>query len=341
MIDTSKEGLQMGWQFLTDTKYLSKKKPRQFFLKGQPWMVVPAKEGYRVFEDRCPHRQYPLSQGLLKDDGRIYCSYHGWEFSQLGRLERRPGFEETKAPEYCLPHLQTKIVGGLLFVRDPNEPGETQTPQWMLDLDDPNWNSFRYTQTVKARPISVIENLLDPFHTHFIHRPFLRADADRHIVDVDTKYQSQNLTLELTYTGEPTPTGLISRLFEKERLKTVGRYLGKDNVSVLEYWGRQGLDLRVTLVVSEPKEGETQGSLIFQVPKSWVPFAFIYPIYRFMTGFLVRQDFEALEIQEKNWLSFSEKPIWISQQDYVFRVIEKIQSGAKVGDFHLQYRLKI
>lgn len=341
MIVGSKEVSRMGWQVLADTRDLSQKHPRQFFLKGRPWVVVPTKEGYRVFEDRCPHRQYPLSKGILRDDGKLQCAYHGWVFDQNGILEKRPGYDEAKTPEYCLPHLKTKLVGGLLFVRDPAEAEDTQTPQWMRDLDDPEWNSFRYSKAIKARPIAVIENLLDPFHTHFIHQPFLRADSDRHNVDVDTRYESKNSTLELVYTGEPTPTGLISRLFEKERVKTVGRYLGHDNVTVLEYWTPKGLDLRVTLVVSEPKSGETQGSLIFQVPKTWMPFGLVRPLYRFLTGFLVRQDFAALEVQEQTWLHFPDKPIWISQQDYVYKVIQKIQTGGKVDDFHLQYRLKI
>ncbi len=328
------------WKFFADTRHLSRRRPTRYWYERQPYAVVPQKDGgFRVFEDRCPHRNYALSEGRVQEDGGIVCAYHGWTFSSDGLLRRRPGFTEEKAPPYCLKTFKTAIAGELLFVWDgPGMPAEL--PPWMRDLNEPGLNSFRYTQTVRARKLFVLENLLDPFHTHFIHVPFLRSDRDRHPVDVTAKFSSEKGELELVYSGEPTPTGLVSRFFESKREKTVGRYIDADT-AVLEYWTERGLDLRVTLAVSEAKEGLTQGSLVFQSPKGKIPFPLVRPLYRFMTGFLVRQDHEALELQEKTWGEFPTKEAWVSQEDHVYKVIQKLQASERVDDFERSYRLMI
>lgn len=38
-------------------------------------------EEWRCFEDRCPHRRVPLSEGRLETDGTLQCAYHGWRFT--------------------------------------------------------------------------------------------------------------------------------------------------------------------------------------------------------------------------------------------------------------------
>jgi hypothetical protein len=41
----------------------------------------------RAFQDRCPHRLAPLSEGIIDaQTGHLYCSYHGCEYSPLGAL---------------------------------------------------------------------------------------------------------------------------------------------------------------------------------------------------------------------------------------------------------------
>ncbi|KAI8573040.1 hypothetical protein RHMOL_Rhmol01G0247900 [Rhododendron molle] len=39
---------------------------------------------WKVFDDRCPHRLAPLSEGRIDQWGRLQCVYHGWCFSGSG-----------------------------------------------------------------------------------------------------------------------------------------------------------------------------------------------------------------------------------------------------------------
>ncbi|CAE7939270.1 PAO, partial [Symbiodinium sp. KB8] len=45
---------------------------------------------WRVFEDRCPHRAVPLSEGRIEKDGTLMCSYHGWRFNGEGKVTAIP-----------------------------------------------------------------------------------------------------------------------------------------------------------------------------------------------------------------------------------------------------------
>ncbi|KAM0003537.1 putative pheophorbide a oxygenase [Helianthus debilis subsp. tardiflorus] len=45
---------------------------------------------WKVFDDMCPHRLAPLSQGRINQWGRLQCVYHGWCFSGSGECKLIP-----------------------------------------------------------------------------------------------------------------------------------------------------------------------------------------------------------------------------------------------------------
>lgn len=42
------------------------------------------KDSWVVFEDSCPHRNVPLSQGRIESNGELLCAYHAWCFNDKG-----------------------------------------------------------------------------------------------------------------------------------------------------------------------------------------------------------------------------------------------------------------
>lgn len=50
---------------------------------------------WRAFEDACPHRKVPLSQGRIENDGTLLCSYHAWRFNGQGNLVDVPQLNTT------------------------------------------------------------------------------------------------------------------------------------------------------------------------------------------------------------------------------------------------------
>ncbi len=39
---------------------------------------------WRCFDDVCPHRLVPLSEGRIESDGTLLCAYHAWRFDGKG-----------------------------------------------------------------------------------------------------------------------------------------------------------------------------------------------------------------------------------------------------------------
>lgn len=87
---------------------------------------------WHVFEDSCPHRQGPLSEGRVEEDGSLLCSYHGWRFDGVGSCSDLP----YSPPELRKKHMcncrascrvyPTRIVDSVLYVfprSDAEAPG--------------------------------------------------------------------------------------------------------------------------------------------------------------------------------------------------------------------------
>ncbi|MBD6620455.1 Rieske 2Fe-2S domain-containing protein [Komarekiella sp. 'clone 1'] len=167
---------------------LDKSKPTAFTLLGRDIVIWWDRlaQSWRSFEDQCPHRLAPLSEGRITDDGLLECPYHGWAFSGDGDCQRIPqqvkgGTAET-SKRACVASLPTIEKQGLLFVYVGNyenaaktkvpiiEPLEESSEGWVLI------NTFR---DVPYDALTLLENILDPSHVSFTHHQTVgnRANA--------------------------------------------------------------------------------------------------------------------------------------------------------------------
>lgn len=56
-----------------------KNKPVSKKLLGFDIVIVKLQNKLYAYEDRCPHRNVPLSNGFIKNN-KLNCGYHGWQF---------------------------------------------------------------------------------------------------------------------------------------------------------------------------------------------------------------------------------------------------------------------
>ena len=74
---------------------LERTRPQRFTLLEQDlvlWWDAPG-ESWRAFEDVCPHRLVPLSEGRINEAGQLECPYHGWSFNAQGSCTAIPQAE--------------------------------------------------------------------------------------------------------------------------------------------------------------------------------------------------------------------------------------------------------
>ncbi|CAM9198298.1 unnamed protein product, partial [Sphacelaria rigidula] len=100
---------------------------------------------WACFEDRCPHRAAPLSEGRVEEDGSLLCAYHGWRFDADGKCLKIPqsdrdGRDEAQ-PAACAAAHPTKVAQDLIWVWGETGPNakleSTLTPMALIpELED-------------------------------------------------------------------------------------------------------------------------------------------------------------------------------------------------------------
>ena len=141
------------------------------FFAGEPIVIVRTAAGsLYALEDRCAHRQVPLSQGVVEGD-RLRCNYHGWTYDCLGACVDIPyiGIGPSRLPNGVKAYPVCEI-NGLLFVFPGNAAlAEERKPGNLGAVSNPNYKTRRLNRDVAAHYSFMHENLMDMNH-QFLHR---------------------------------------------------------------------------------------------------------------------------------------------------------------------------
>lgn len=157
--------------------------------------------GWRVMEDRCPHRNAPLSSGRRLGE-HLVCPYHGWRFDGAGRCAWVPALGRPGQKGWGVPALATRVVGSLVFVG----PEDRTVPSPALA---PGGHRVRLERCFEAPLDRVAENILDVPHTAVLHGGLFRQEA-RRVLRVRVQRESDRV--RAIYPAEE-PTGLVARIF--------------------------------------------------------------------------------------------------------------------------------
>ncbi|WCJ41624.1 Pheophorbide a oxygenase chloroplastic [Euphorbia peplus] len=138
------------------------------------------KQEWVAFDDKCPHRLAPLSEGRIDENGHLQCSYHGWSFDGCGSCTRIPQASSegpearaVKSSRACVTSFPTMVSQGLLFVW-PDENGReraqaTKPPMLPDDFDKPEFSTVTIQRDLFYGYDTLMENVSDPSHIDFAH----------------------------------------------------------------------------------------------------------------------------------------------------------------------------
>jgi vanillate monooxygenase len=143
---------------------------------GEPVVFWRREDGKPVaLEDRCCHRQAPLSLGKLTGNV-VECGYHGLQFDTTGKCVKVPSQDlvpkSAKVKAYPLVERNHWIW---IWMGDPAkaDPALIEDFHWM---DDPDWRFGGSSLHVEANYLLLVENLLDTTHLPFLHPESLGTD---------------------------------------------------------------------------------------------------------------------------------------------------------------------
>ncbi|WP_407555242.1 aromatic ring-hydroxylating dioxygenase subunit alpha [Streptomyces sp. Pv4-95] len=132
-------------------------------------------EGGAVYalEDRCAHRQVPLSIGVV-DGEALRCCYHAWAYRGNGRISQIPYLPKgVDRPPRGVRAYPVREAYGLVFVfpGDPQKADSTPLPE-LPEFDSARHKTMTFSRTVRCHYSFMHENLLDMNH-QFLHRGVL------------------------------------------------------------------------------------------------------------------------------------------------------------------------
>ena len=291
------------------------KKPVAVTLLSRPIMLVRLDGEHVVgFEDRCPHRQAPLSAGHVVR-GALQCPYHGWKFDPAGTLVELPGMSEGG----CLPRIRARTIDvvehdGLVWARLESSD-DVGIPCLVQSLATES-RRFLWQATWHAGAVDILENVLDPMHTHFVHRGLIRFSAARRDIVARCSSMAEGFTVD--YAGNEQQSGLIYRLFESPREFERAHFSEPGSVQ-LEYGYRNGSCARISLHVSPESDNRSRVFGTLHIEGRWAPAwavrLFVWPFIRKVA----RQDAQILALQAANARRFPERKDAITPYDIVRR----------------------
>ncbi|WP_263262526.1 Rieske 2Fe-2S domain-containing protein [Pseudomonas sp. RIT-PI-S] len=279
-------------------------KPLAVQLFDQPLVLFRGETGEpTALPDRCPHRFAPLSAGTVHR-GQIQCPYHGWRFADDGRCTRVPGTERPPGSTPLLDRYPTYEAHGLVWASTLPQPPATApvAPAEQSGVVDAFW----MTEQLQCSLTDAAENFLDGFHTHFVHRGWVRHDRQRQRVTARVRPLDDGV--EAIYSEEANQAGLISKLLEPTRGISMGRFR-LPCLAEIEYRDRKGaLTLLASAWLTPCGEQHLQVFIRVATPRGRLPSVLKHFVLRRLFGVILRQDRQILERVSANRSRFAHSP---------------------------------
>lgn len=288
--------LKSSWQMATLSREVGAK-PLARTIAGVPVVLFRTPVGVSALINRCPHRNYPLSEGRLVE-GSLQCPYHGWRFAPDGACVEVPGCTLSEGQDQRLaatPVIVKEINGAVLIRLD----GDANAPLPDLTVwGAPDHDHFWWSQGVwRGRALDALENVLDPFHTNFIHDGLIRRSHRR--VPVRLSVETGEGWIESIIEQPQPDLGWMSRLLEPPRDRSRTRLHGPTTVQA-RWEGPHGLTLCVTVFFTPVTETTLAPFACFTTPKGRGPGWLKQVAIRLFLEAVVAQDRRALSRQLDN-----------------------------------------
>ncbi len=290
MVDAWPAAIASGWHPVAFSKGLRRRSVAAR-LMGRRLVVARDREGPFVLDDRCPHRGAPLSLGRL-EAGALACPYHGWRFGRGGACLEVPGSPLPGAPARPLPCVDR---AGLVWTSLAEAPGPF--PRLPAALEDESLDRFWWP--LRASPAGLldsIENHLDPAHPHHVHPWMVRSPRRRRSVEVSVR--SGPWGAEAIYHEGAAAGGLIPRLLEGRRLRSVGRFY-PPGIAEVAFEGERGLRLSVAVIFGPEEQGLTRPWAHFATPRGLAPAWLKRAVLKAFHRPVLAQDRRILRLQQE------------------------------------------
>ena len=262
-----------------------------------------------ALEDRCAHRQVPLSMGVVEGE-TLRCCYHAWAYRGDGRISQIPYLSKGDGrPPRGVRAYPVREAYGMVFVfpGDPTKAAVTALPQ-LPAFDSPAYKTMTFSRTVRCHYSFMHENLLDMNH-QFLHRGIV-GKLHPELLGYQTGPQTVEASYLFTHTGGKWNRG-ASLLAGEGRggrdssdvmtIRTVYPYQTLDLVP--ENAERESFRLWTAYVPedAEQRTCRTYGLLMIEKPGAPGALDLAWPLIRRFAERVFAEDRMAVEAEQRAW----------------------------------------
>lgn len=294
MTTTLPEAVRTAWHLVALSSHVRERKIQKVIVAGMPMALFRTSGNIVALIDRCPHRNYPLSEGRIVQDS-LECPYHGWRFGLSGECLEVPGciLSSQNAVKLGAKSVHSIEAHGGIFVSLADE--RPPPPQLPPDIGDAALDHFWWQQgTWRGRAFDAIENVMDPFHTNHLHHGYIRR-RDRRL-PVRLHVNSYGNSIDMVIEQTQPDLGIMSRFLERDRSRSISRYYPPTVVQA-RWEGEKKLTLCVTAFFTPATDGTFTPFACFTTPRGLIPNRIKEAAIRLFLNPVVAQDRHALAKQ--------------------------------------------
>lgn len=304
-------------------------RPLAAVLHGTPVVLFRGADGKpAALEDRCPHRNAPLSAGRVRDV-ELECGYHGWRFDRRGACVAVPGLAHEPARAARAQAFACAEQDGYVWTYSTPDAEPRTSPFRFPHLREAGYTAVHRQLTVRATLRAALENVLDVPHTAFLHGGLFRTSAARADVDVVVRRRADRCEAE--FIGEPRPEGLAARLLAPRGgvVTHVDRFL-LPSIAQVEYRIGDASHLVATTAITPREPGVLRlfAVVTFRLPiPGWLVAAIASPI----ANRIFAQDARMLALQADNVARFGGERFANTELDVLGPQIARLLEAAERG----------
>lgn len=318
------------WYVVCQSHELKADKPIQRTLLDEWIALFRDEDGKPVaLQDRCPHRNYKLSEGYVKD-GLLQCPYHGWTFDKSAEVVAIPSESRDfkKLKSRCAKKFEAMELDDFIYVRLEKHPEIDDPPFRMPHYGEQGFKTVRLFNIFKNDVTNCAENYVDVPHTVFVHDKIFRVARDEKVEATVTRKDGSVI---VEYRNETDNMGWFSWFLNPKKEPIVHRdAFHSPNITSVEYVFSPGKTFYISSHCTPVSDNLTYvyTDLTFQFG---IFNLFAGPIVKYQGQSVIDQDIVALDTQmeviQKYGVNFSH-----SRADIVHIFIESLRHAIAKGE---------
>lgn len=316
-----------AWQIACESKLLGAK-PVRVVLRERPVVLFRGADGAPVaLEDRCAHRNAPLSLGRVCG-GKLQCAYHGWKYDAEGRVAGVPALPEGRCPAGLrVPKHAATEQDGFVWVA-LGEAVPPEAPPRFPHVGERGWTAFTMRTRFQGTVQACLENFLDCPHATFVHRHWFRAPTAKPVRAV-VRTLADGAVAE--FFEEPREKSVVWSLLAPRggQMRHTDRFIAPAT-SRVDYRFPNGWHYIITSSCTEVSATETEVFTVMSFKTG-----FLGPLIRLyfepLSRLIIRQDVAILAAQQANVAAFGAERFSSTAADLLGTHIAAWRHALKTG----------